>query len=230
MTRFKNTHLWLLMPFAVVVLGFVPSYWLRFAEVPWRHHVHGLTATLWFILLVVQPYLITRGRAQQHRRFGMLALIVAGAVAASGINLIPHNLTNDFMPEFARYGLSFVDVVLIPGFAVSVVMAVVCAKRTEDHARWMISTVFWAVSPALFRLLLGPAFALGAKDFDSVISYVLGFTGVVNIVVLAILMWRDKRMHPAYVLAAVGSVVLFLPVLVGNMGWWRSLADAVFTL
>ena len=78
MTRYRNTHLWLLLPFAVAVLGFVPSYWLRFFEVPWRHHVHGLTATLWFVLLVAQPYLISRGHAAQHRRYGMLALIVAG--------------------------------------------------------------------------------------------------------------------------------------------------------
>ncbi|MEO1576642.1 MAG: hypothetical protein AAFU65_16975 [Pseudomonadota bacterium] len=230
MKRYNNTHLWLLIPFAVAVLGFIPSYWLRFFEVPWRHHVHGLTATLWFILLITQPYLISRGRRDAHRRFGMLALIVAGAVVASGINLVPYNLVNDRIPEFARFGLSFVDVVLVPGFALAVIMAVLRSKQTDDHAHWMISTVFWAVSPALFRLLLGPAFALGAESFDAVVPYVLGSTGVVNIVVLAFLMFRERRMHPAYVLAALGSIVLFLPTVVGNMGWWRAIASAVFTV
>lgn len=60
MNKYKNAHLWLLIPFVIVLLGFLPSYWLKFAEAPWRQHLHGITATLWFVLLIVQPYLVTR--------------------------------------------------------------------------------------------------------------------------------------------------------------------------
>ncbi|MEL7312244.1 MAG: hypothetical protein AAFN07_12075 [Pseudomonadota bacterium] len=230
MTRYKNVHLWLLIPFLISVVGFLPSYWLRFSEAAWRHHVHGLSATLWFVFLIVQPYLVTRGQVTQHRRMGMLALILAGAVVASGLDLIPYNLANDRIPEVARYGLSFVDMILVPGFALAVVQAVLSAKRIDDHSRWIISTVFWSVPPALFRLLLGPAFAMGFDNFDAVVPFVLGSTGVINIVVLAILMIRDKRAHPAYLLASFGSVALMLPTVVGDMDWWRQLANALFTM
>ena len=64
LTQYRNTHLWLLVPFGIVLIAFLPSYWLAFAEAPWRQHLHGLTATAWFILLIAQPYLVTRGHGQ----------------------------------------------------------------------------------------------------------------------------------------------------------------------
>ena len=229
MNNYKNVHLWLLIPFIIVVVGYAPSYWLKFADAPWRHHIHGLTATLWFLLLMVQPYLVTRGHVRQHRLYGMFALALAGAVAASGLNVIPYNLLNERLPVTARYGLSFIDIVLIAGFVVAVFMALVNAKRVDDHARWMISTVFWAVSPGLFRLFLLPMFALQSPDMDGKFPYLLAMAGIFNLLVLSILMFRDRRLHPAYVFAAAGSLALFVPMQVGDMQWWRDLADAVFS-
>ena len=230
MTQYRNLHLWLLVPFVIVLLGFTPGYWSKFLDAPWRHHLHGLTATLWFVLLILQPYLITRGHARQHRVYGMFALILAGAVAGSALNMIPYNLVNERLPDTAKYGLSFIDIVLVPGFVIAVVMAVINVKRTEDHARWMISTVFWAVSPGLFRLLFLPVFILQVPDPGSKSPYLLAAAGGANIVVLAWLIFRDRRMHPAYVLAALGSLVMFVPMKVGDMQWWRTLADALFSM
>lgn len=230
MNKYKNAHLWLLIPFVVVMLGFLPSFWMKFTEVPWRQHLHGLTATAWFVLLIAQPYLITRGRAAEHRRYGMVALILAGGVIASGLNVIPYNLINERLPEVARYGLSFGDLILISGFTIAVAMAIRNSKSMDDHAKWMISTVFWAVAPGLFRLLFIPLVILDVPDFRALSPHLLAICGAVNIVVLGILMLRDKRAHPAYVLAAVGSTVLFVLMPVGTMQWWRTVADSLFTL
>lgn len=228
--RYKHTHRWLLIPLTMVILGFLPSYWMRFEEAPWRQHLHGLTATLWFVLLVTQPYLIAGGRTQSHRLFGMLALIVAGGVVISALGAIPYNFVNERMPDEAKYGLSFVDIVLVPGFAAAVIMAIKNGRNVDDHARWMISSVFWAVSPALFRLLMLPIFLLTGLGPDLVAPLALAAAGAANILILVILMWRDRRAHPAFVTAALGSLVLFTPVFVGNMQWWRNIADSLFTV
>jgi uncharacterized membrane protein YdcZ (DUF606 family) len=230
MNKFKNSHLWLLIPFAIVILGFMPSYWLRFTDAPWRQHLHGITATLWFVLLIVQPYLVTRGHVRQHRLFGMIALILAGGVALSAYAVIPYNLMNEQLPEVARYGLSFIDLVLVPGFALAVIMAVVNSKNLEDHAKWMISTVFWAVSPGLFRLSFVPLLVLNTPDVGAKSPALLATAGIANIAVLSFLMLRDKRAHPAYLAAALGSLVFFLPMVVGEMQWWRNVADSLFTI
>jgi len=230
MNKYKNVHLWLLIPFAIVMLGFLPSYWLKLSEAPWRQHLHGITATLWFVLLVVQPYLITRGHKRQHRLYGMFALFLAGGVALSALSAIPYNLVNEGLPPAARYGLSFIDIVLMPGFILAVLMAVKNARQVDDHARWMISTVFWAISPGLFRLLFVPLVILETPDLGSKAPLLLAISGLANILVLSFLMYRDKRAHPAYLLAAIGSLVFFVPMQVGEMQWWINLANAMFTI
>jgi uncharacterized membrane protein YdcZ (DUF606 family) len=230
MERYKNVHLWVLIPFIIVMLGFLPSYWLKFTEAPWRQHLHGITATLWFVLLIVQPYLVTRGHIKQHRFYGMIALLLAGGVAISGLGAIPYNLVNDRLPDTAKYGLSFIDIILVPGFTIAVAMAVRSAKKIDDHARWMVSTIFWVVSPGLFRLLFVPLVIMKTPDIGSKTPLLLATAGIANILVLSYLMFRDRRMHPAYLFAATGSVVLFLPMTVGDMQWWRNLADSLFTI
>ena len=230
MDRYKNAHLWLLIPFVIVLLGFLPTYWLRLADAPWRHHLHGLSATLWFILLIAQPYLATRGRLESHRRFGLFALVLAGAVVASGLGVIPYNLVNEGLPVNARYGLSFIDIIVVTGFAAAVVMGIRTARQTDDHAHWMISTVFWAVSPGLFRLLFVPLFVFGVPDPGGKAPYALAAAGIVNVIVLAILMLRERRAHPAYSLAAIGSLVYVIALPVGGMAWWQGLANALFSI
>ena len=228
--NFRNTHLWLLVPFAIVVLGFAPSYWFKFTEAPWRHHLHGLTATLWFVILLTQPYLITRGNTRLHRLYGMFALFVAGGVVVSALATLPYIIANERMHDAAKYGLTFVDIVVVSGFSIAVLMAIKTARSVDDHARWMISTAFWAVMPGLFRLV-NTAQRLGL-DGERLLKLpqLLAALGALNILVLGYLMFRDRRAHPAYLLAAAGSVSWMVALPVSRMAWWRDVADAVFTM
>jgi hypothetical protein len=229
--NYKNTHRWLIIPFVVILLGFAPSYWLKLGDAPFRQHLHGLTATLWFIVLMMQPYLVTHGKARQHRLYGMFALFVAGGVAFSAAGTIPYNFLGS-LPDTGKYGLSFIDVIVVTGFSVAVLMAMRHAKNIDDHAKWMISTVFWAVMPGLFRLIF-IAFAVTTQgNIPEWVTFpgVLATCGALNIAILAYLMYRDRQAHPAYLSVAAGSLAFFLPTTVYQWQWWRSLADTVFTV
>ena len=231
LNNYKNTHRWLIIPFVVIMLGFAPSYWLKLGEVPFRQHLHGITATLWFIVLIAQPYLVTHGKAKQHRFYGMLALFVAGGVALSAAGAIPYNFQGS-MSAAARYGLSLIDVVVVSGFSVAVIMAIRTAKDIDSHARWMISTVFWAVMPGLFRLIMITTAIISQGDFPDWVTTpgVIITCGLLNIAILSFLMIRDRHTHPAYLTAACGSIVFFLAPFASGWQWWRNLADAVFTV
>ena len=228
--RYRNVHLWLLIPCVIVMLGFAPSYWLKFTDAPFRQHLHGLTATAWFILLILQPYVVTRGNIRAHRRYGMFALILAGGVAVSSLGTIPYNFLNPGLPEAAKYGLSFVDIVLVSGFVVSVSMAIRTVKRTEEHARWMISTVFWVLGPATFRVYMFGFIFSGVENLGQLFPWFLTFAGLTNTAVLAIIMLLDRRAHPAWVLPAVCNLVMVIPMTIGQWAWWRHIADALFTI
>ena len=230
MDRFRNAHRWLLLPFGIAILGFAPSYWLRFPDAPWRQHLHGLTATLWFVVLVLQPWLATRGKLAHHRLLGLLALMLAGGVVISALGAIPYNLVNERMDDAGRYGLSFIDVILVAGFTNAVAMAVVRRRNLDDHARWMLSTVFWSVFPGLFRLSFLPLAILSGGEIPFGPEVVMAGMGAINLVVIGILMLRDRRAHPAYALVAVGSLVYFIPNQVAATSWWRAIADALFKI
>jgi hypothetical protein len=134
------------------------------------------------------------------------------------------------MDEAGQYGLSFIDVVLITGFAVSVVMAIRTAKNVEDHARWMIATVYWSVFPGLFRLSFLPIAIINGGEIPFRPESVMAALGVLNLAVIGTVMYRDRRIHPAYLSVAVASVIYFIHVQIAGMQWWRTLADALFKL
>lgn len=233
MERYRNLHLWLLIPFAIAVLGFMRSYYLDFTNVPWGNHVHGLSATLWFVLVVVQPYLATRGRLVTHRALGRVGIFLAGAVFASALVRIPGNIRfaregtdSPIAPDVFLYGVSFFDLVAITGFAVSVVVAVLRSRRLEEHAVWMVSTVLWALMPALTRLALLPTIRFyGVVDFASlamIVTPAIMLTAVV-------MMIRLRRAHPALVAVVVGHLSVYLIRPLGQSQTWIDLATAVFS-
>ena len=49
-------YLYFLIAAVVTVLAFFPSYFKRLADTDGANHLHGSTAALWILLLVIQPF------------------------------------------------------------------------------------------------------------------------------------------------------------------------------
>ena len=69
---------------AVIVIGFLPSYYMR-GVIPAPHpllpmttlvHIHGAVFTAWMLLFLVQTLLISAGRADMHRQLGLASLVL----------------------------------------------------------------------------------------------------------------------------------------------------------
>ena len=231
---FKNAHKWLIIPFIIAILGFMRGYYLRLSEATWHQHMHGLSATLWYIIVIVQPYLVTRGKLRQHRYYGTLALFVAGAVTFSAITIIPQNLKaaatiepNPIVSADFFYGVSFTDIITIVGFAFSVLMGITKVKNLEDHAFWMISTVFWALMPAFGRLAMIPNMMLfGSHPYDFI--DVLFFSTIFCVLPIVIICLRYKRWHPALIAVAIANLLYLFIRPIGSNKMWRAVADEMF--
>lgn len=231
---FRHAHRWLLIPLFITLLGFTPSYFLELGEASWQQHLHGISATLWFVLLIAQPRLATHGRLAQHRVLGPIGLVLAGMVFASALGVIPANIENarnpelpPFFPPAFFYGISFVDLVIAIGFAVSVVMAMLNVRRPRDHAWWMISTALWALSPGLVRLIaFSMMFTVGVEG-RTLIDFVIIATFPI-VATIAAVMIRIRRAHPALLLALFGNLLAFLVAWLGESETWRAIATAVF--
>lgn len=201
MKKFKNLHFWLILPFLVTFFGFYFSYWSVFNEAPFYQHVHGLTATLWFLLIIVQPFLYQKAQMNLHRSLGIIGLFLAGGVVFSALQIIPNNLNLKLSDLSLRYIFILIDFVSLIGFAYAVIQSVLNKKDIELHARYIISTVFWIMLPALTRLLFFPQMVIFGHPTPLSFKECIYAAGIIVLLVLVILILLDyKKIKSFFVL------------------------------
>ncbi|WP_228853522.1 hypothetical protein [Aegicerativicinus sediminis] len=230
---FPKAHFWLLIPFALTIAGFYLSYWSRFSDAPWRQHIHGLSATAWYILVVLQPWLIHNKPLKYHKKLGVIGVFLAGAVVFSAFQVIPYQVVNDFLPNVLKYGFSFGDICALIGFSICVILGVLNAKKTNVHARWLISTVFWILLPATARLVYFPL--LGAYEGNPPLSYLQVVHlcwFVTTLIPLLYLIYLDhkkeKKVYNSYLFTLIGVSFYTLAIgIVGKWQWWIDFCHAV---
>ncbi len=238
MKIFPKLHFWLIIPFVLTLLGF-NHYWTGFSEATFAWHLHGISATAWYIILIVQPWLYQHRPIRIHRKVGIFGVILAGFVTASALGVIQGNLTQpEQSPLFeVRYSLSLLDFIFVSGFIGSVVAAIWNAKNTKVHARWMISTVFWVLSPATTRLSFIPLGMIYQpkefSDFPFEWSDVLSwnqFLIFLTVLILIVLDYRkERKVYFPYLLVAL-TQLLAIPLVHGlkDSAPLISLMNAIF--
>jgi hypothetical protein len=213
----------------VVFIGFSRTYFLAsyFHARPLAApivHVHAAVFTSWIVLLVMQTSLAGVGRADIHRRLGVIGLALAPLVVILGI-LVAGEMVRRFatVPTVDAPGIFAVALSEITGFAVPVFFAFRLRRRPAIHkrliligtiamttagfGRWPVQFLLHKPLPAMlaaFSLLL----LLGAYDFLS-----------------------TRKIHQATALGAAWVVFIELAgVAVGHMGTWHTFAAYVQSL
>ena len=57
---YKYAHWYLTLGLLIVLVGFSKTYFTKLGDFGFAHHLHGVSATLWMLLLIVQPYLFQK--------------------------------------------------------------------------------------------------------------------------------------------------------------------------
>ncbi|MFT3806351.1 hypothetical protein [Arenimonas sp.] len=237
---YRNFHLWMLFPFAVSILGFSYSYYLNFTGSTFHQHVHGISATLWYLLVVVQPYLITRRKdIRRHRLFGAIGTLLAGVVAGSALTIIPKNIDDVakldpngfFNPTFAYFAV-IIDVVLVGLFLVSVFMAIYEMKRRNlaGHVQWMMASVLAVLSPGLARLF-GILFIVANQgNLDGISLVKLAVPSMIAMMLIIVVYFRKfgSFRHPAFWLLMAAHAPYLFVVQIGDNQAIRSVLAAIF--
>jgi hypothetical protein len=223
MKPFSKLHLWLIVPFVITLIGF-QGYWTGFKNAPIHWHLHGLSATFWYIILIIQPWLYHHRPIKIHRKVGTIALILAGFVVASSLNMVFISLgMAESSPLYGvRYSLALVDCISLIGFTFSIIMAIIQSKNIQVHARWMISTVFWVLAPGTVRFSFIP---LGAyyqptqfSDFPFMWSDIFIWNQVLIALIILFLLIKDyfklKTVYFSYIFVLI-AVLINIPIIEG---------------
>ena len=173
----RNTGLVLL---TLTAMAFAPKYFgplLTGSYVPPSRfmHSHAVTALLWTLIFIAQPWLIANGRRSLHRTVGYYALAVAVANIVSGVAVQLDTLPTSEDDYSNIVGGGFRLFHSVPAFTIFLFAAIAMRSRTDWHLRFMYQTAIAAVATILGRILVfygnlsediaGPLIPLGNLAF-----------------------------------------------------------------
>lgn len=206
-------------------IGFSTSYFARLNASSIYHHLHGATAGLWIVLLIIQPLLYKYNKLKLHRKLGRIAsIILVPLLVVGGLKMIQMMIQRqNFYPPGEVYRLSFIDFYSLIQFLLFFGLSLYHSKRVHLHARYMTCTVLTLLPPAITRLLF---FIPGLDTFTKTLN--VSFICVE--VVLLILIWDDKRSgsfrKPYFYALIIFGLLHILMNFAGGWQGWRNLMDS----
>lgn len=224
MQRYRNLHLWMLVPMLFMQLGIFRDYWGDFTDNAWSVHVHYWTGTVWYLYLILQPYWATHGKLNLHRTNGIIGMFLAGAVCLTALSMMHRDIATTeaimknperfgpFEPWFF-FGVAAIEIVMMTAFGFAIIKSIIHRKQLEHHAWWLITTVFLIMMPALGRGVQNVYIGINRKDWPNIdIMAPIYIAQVIIIGMLLIAAWKFKKLkHPAtYLTLGVNLFILLL--------------------
>ena len=136
----RQPWLWFALALALTAFGFWPSFLSRPGAAPSHILVHGLSATLWMLLPVVQAVLIRRRQQVWHRQLGYASLALAAVVVITGLRVIQTMVISEGTAvTTTTWKFVLLDLTGIALFVVVVALAISAAQRRDIglHLRLM---------------------------------------------------------------------------------------------
>jgi len=208
-------------------LAFWPQYLSQIRTAPAEYHMHGITATLWMLMLIAQSWTIHQDRRSLHRTMGTMSLVLFPAFLAGGSTIFLGMAQRyvEGSPFHVMYAprLAWLDFAGVAGVAYLYYQALRQRRKLHAHSRYMLATVFFLLPPIFGRLSAIPLGVRGPEDFHKL---AIGFQAV-NVLTAAFAFWlayRSGRHGRPFVVAGVLTLVAAaLFQVIGGMPAWQSL-------
>ncbi len=213
----------MLIPMLLMQLGIFEDYWGDFTDNAWSVHIHYWTGTAWYLFLIIQPYYATHGQMARHRTYGIIGFFLAGAVCLTALSMMNRDMVSakraleipeqfgPFQPWFF-FGVAAVEIVMMIAFGYAVIKSIIHRKQIEDHAWWLISSVFLIMMPALGRGIGNVYNDIHRKEWPNInIMLPLYITQILILAMILLAAWKYAKLkHPATWLAVGVNIFIFL--------------------
>jgi hypothetical protein len=210
---YRHAWLFIVALIAATVFAFWRSYFGVLSNASAGFHIHGVTATLWMMLLLAQSWTPHRRQMAAHRLLGRTTFVAAPLFAAGAMGVL-HSMavgTAGGNPFYALWGakLGLLDALAFGAVLYGIGMALRHRRNVRLHAGYMLSTALPLVSPVLGRVFNQTVPGLivrGPQDFP----VFGGGVQLANLVagLLALWLWRRDPSHGHPWAVALGVVVL----------------------
>lgn len=225
---FRGAHYVIAAFLVVTIAAFWPTYFSNLGAAPSAHHIHGVTATLWVLLLIWQSWSIRQPNFVLHKWGGRMSFLLAPPFVAGGLLVTKMTVIKDApFTEMFAISLSFADFVSVAAFALFYFLALRNRSSVEHHSRFMLATIFPLIPPSVARIIAGyvPGVAIrGPEDlpnFEIALNLSFAIAALFTIALLVQDVRRKKPLTPF--LLALSSLVLMVGVYhsYGNTAHWQ---------
>ena len=154
---FRHAHWWVLATFPLAALAFWPHYLSLIGTSPWSYHVHGITASMWLLLLAIQSWSIHHGKRDFHRSMGLVSFALFPLFLAGGATIfigMAERFVEASSPFYQLYPprLAWLDFVAIAGLAFFYFQALRYRRFVGKHSSYLLATAVFLLPPILGRL------------------------------------------------------------------------------
>ncbi len=204
--EYKYVGYFFLSILAFVVMGFFKTY---FGLIPHFNssltammHFHAVVMSMYVILLIVQPVLISYKKLKTHRLFGKFSYVLVPVIILSFFAMIYkeyndkilHKITNAEFVEF-----TFLNIGKLSLFGGCYLLAMIHKRNTPFHMRYIIASALVFVEPSLSRA------AFFFMNMDFVPSFLYSFLLTDLILIALIFFDKIKQLnYQPYVVALIG--------------------------
>lgn len=223
---YRNTAIFIILIIFGVQWGFYQTYtsqFPNFIDKTTTIHIHGILLMMWLVLLIVQPLLISTGRAKLHRTIGKVSYVLGPLIIISMflVGKGSYHRYSAIIPEKEMLATMVLDIRGYISFAIFWALAMIYRKNPGAHMRYMIATGIIAIGPGVgrglinsFGIELGPALAITDAIDLAIVGFLLGYD-----------IYRKKNYKP--------FLIVFIVFLIGALLWqirdnaaWQSFAKS----
>lgn len=221
---YRNTSIFIILIMFGIQWGFYKHYTSEFPNFIDKTviiHVHGMLLMMWLVLLIVQPLLISSGRAKLHRTIGKISYVLGPLIIITMflVGRGSYLRSVGVVTEKENLATMVLDIRGFITFAIFWALAMSYRKVPASHMRYMIATGMIGIGPGVGRGLI--------NSFGLDIGSALTITDVVVLAIVGFLLgydiYRKKNYKP--------FLVVFIVFLIGSILWqvrdseaWQSFA------
>ena len=222
--------------FLFALLAFWPGYFGRlFGDIPTHIHIHGITMTVWCLMLIGQGFLIRLKKQRIHKTVGKISYLLVPLIVISGFNSAHYLLSRINMPPENFYSNASLMFSSLIAFGIIYGLAIKNRKQPLVHARYMVATIFPIITPLTDRLIhhhARPILNLVPALNGAPSVYVAGFVlAEVLLIGLVIWDWQFNRKMVAF-RVALGIVLLYhiSTLFFYHFSLWQGITDWIMSL
>lgn len=210
-TLYQKSGIWLIVFFVFAVVGFWRSYYsLPDRDISFYEHFHGISMSLWCLLLIAQAFLIRLKKYPIHRLLGKVSFILFPILILSTFLLIHASLGRaGFINSRILVALSLMvnaTIVLVIIYSLGMYFR----KDRLTHARYMVCSVFPMFTPITDRIIynfIRPLVPIAPKIEGMPLVPFYGFL-LADILVIGLVIWDWKTNRKIGAFAVVLALLL----------------------